>query len=84
MADSLKKPALNREKSNAMQFCNMRVQSHACMSYAEHAAKSTKSIMQFYINLRYLPLSSPLVIFTASPSSTRRFNLLQMLPVFPS
>lgn len=42
------------------------------------------AIMQYYISLRYLPLSSPLVIFTARPSSTSRFNLLQMLPVLPS
>ena len=30
-----------------MQFCNMREQSQACLSFAEHAAKSTKSIMQY-------------------------------------
>ena len=30
-----------------MQFCNMRAQSQACLNFAEHAAKSTKSIMQY-------------------------------------
>lgn len=30
-----------------MQFCNMREQSQACLIFAEHAAKSTKSIMQY-------------------------------------
>lgn len=37
-----------------------------------------------HINLRYFPLSSPLVIFWAIPSSTSRLILLQMLPVLPS
>ncbi len=44
--DSVLEPTPNREKTNAMQYCNIVLERG-----------------QYYISLRYLPLSLPVVIF---------------------